>query len=266
VSSLDVGGDDGRLRHGVAWPVVRFAPGVGLSGPCGVADALTGLSWIVWPNPASTPALQDWAGAMLAPASSPCGLTDWRVPNVAELASLLDYGAASSRAPLAAAGLVNAGYPGTGGEPIWSATPKVGGDGTGSFVVDLATNEVRAQAQAVPAWTWLVRGGLPPSPLSVWWVDILVPNQLVVLGYATGGMSQTMQGCTSIMSYTDGTWKDVTAQATWVSSDTAVGVISSEGYLTTPPVPYPTGATGTTTITAAVGNVVSGGVVVTVTP
>ena len=81
-------GDDGDLRKGAAWPSPRFA----VSGDC-VTDNLTGLMWAKngnMPNGTKT-----WQGALAYVASlnsrgGLCGYTDWRLPNVNELESLVN--------------------------------------------------------------------------------------------------------------------------------------------------------------------------------
>jgi hypothetical protein len=87
-------GQDGEIRAGVPWPSPRFT----VSGDC-VTDALTGL---VWPKDAGQAAGPvDWNAALAyADALELCGHTDWRLPSVNELASLVhagQNGGASSR-------------------------------------------------------------------------------------------------------------------------------------------------------------------------
>jgi len=86
-------GDDGALQKGVAWPTPRFTD----NGNGTVTDKLTKLIWLKNANAFSTQtwvqALSD-ANSLAAPAA---GLTDgskagdWRLPNVRELESLIDY-------------------------------------------------------------------------------------------------------------------------------------------------------------------------------
>ena len=111
-------GDDGALQKGVAWPIPRFTVNVNTADDTGagggiagngicdgtetcngtITDNLTGLIWLKNANclGTSTP----WQGALNFAnglASGACGLTDssnagdWRLPNVNELRSLLDY-------------------------------------------------------------------------------------------------------------------------------------------------------------------------------
>jgi hypothetical protein len=86
-------GQDGELRNGVAWPVPRFTANVDGT----VTDHLTGLIWLKNANCFGT---RDWASALSDAnglASGSCDLTDgsiagdWRLPNVREFQSLIDY-------------------------------------------------------------------------------------------------------------------------------------------------------------------------------
>ena len=87
-------GDDGDLEKGVVWPNPRFTDNEDGT----VTDNLTGLIWLKNANCFDkrfwSDALSDCNGL----ASGSCGLTDgsgagdWRLPNIKELQSLIDYG------------------------------------------------------------------------------------------------------------------------------------------------------------------------------
>ena len=80
--------DDGALQKGVAWPSPRFT----VSGSC-VTDNLTGLMWIGTPDRTT----RTWTGAIAyANGLTLCGSSDWRLPNVNELESLLNAGQGNS--------------------------------------------------------------------------------------------------------------------------------------------------------------------------
>jgi hypothetical protein len=86
-------GDDGDLQEGVASPSPRFTN----NGDGTVTDNLTGLIWL---QNANCFGAQNWAAALTAAnglANGQCGLSDgsaagdWRLPNLRELQSLVDY-------------------------------------------------------------------------------------------------------------------------------------------------------------------------------
>ncbi len=88
-TTMDVAGDDGELRMGVAWPDPRFTVGTGAEFVC-ITDNLTGLMWdksgdTVSGSKTWTEALSDCNGLDLG------GHTDWRLPNRKELRSLINY-------------------------------------------------------------------------------------------------------------------------------------------------------------------------------
>jgi hypothetical protein len=86
-------GSDGALAKGVAKPIPRFS--VDIMGR--VTDNLTGLIWL---KQANCLGVKTWGEALVAVAtlkSGHCGLSDgssvgdWRLPNVRELQSLIDF-------------------------------------------------------------------------------------------------------------------------------------------------------------------------------
>src|SRR3990167_4113691 len=84
-----VTGDDGDLERGVAWPNPRFSD----NGNETVTDNLTG---IMWSKNANLPnGTRTWQGALDYIASlnnsNYLGFNDWRLPNVNELKSMIDY-------------------------------------------------------------------------------------------------------------------------------------------------------------------------------
>ncbi|MBF0591894.1 MAG: DUF1566 domain-containing protein [Nitrospirae bacterium] len=89
-------GDDGDIRAGVAWPNPRFTD----NGNKMVTDNLTGL---IWTKDAGTPTVvsctggkKTWQGALDYVAclntANYLGHRDWRLPNIKELRSIVDYG------------------------------------------------------------------------------------------------------------------------------------------------------------------------------
>lgn len=149
-------GGDGDLERGVAWPNPRFTD----NGNGTVTDNLTGLIWLksanfktgrYWPN-----ALTDCATLN----SGEGGLTDgsvegdWRLPNVQELQSLIDYGHGSPALP--------PGHPFTGvvSGNYWSSTT-YNGDSSGAWFVNLIDGHVKSSpSNKVDFYNvWPVRGG-----------------------------------------------------------------------------------------------------------
>ncbi|MDA8240977.1 MAG: DUF1566 domain-containing protein [Nitrospiraceae bacterium] len=95
-------GDDGDIRSGVPWPSPRFSSG---GTGCRI-DNLTGLTWAQNGN---LPGVQNtWEQALayivtLNGSGGVCGHTDWRLPNVNELATLININEPNSATWLNAA-------------------------------------------------------------------------------------------------------------------------------------------------------------------
>jgi hypothetical protein len=86
-------GQDGDIQAGVAWPNPRFVSGTGAESDC-IKDRLTGLMWLKNGNPGRF--ARTWQQALDFAKSSYCGHTDWRLPNVNELRSLVNVGEADT--------------------------------------------------------------------------------------------------------------------------------------------------------------------------
>jgi len=92
-TNSDLEGDDGwfSTNYGIAWPVPRFTIGTGPDGTNLVTDNLTGLMWArnaaMWED-----AAVDWTNAVTnCNALVYGGHSDWRLPNIGELGSLIDW-------------------------------------------------------------------------------------------------------------------------------------------------------------------------------
>jgi hypothetical protein len=103
-------GQDGALQPGAAWPSPRFTVATGC-----ITDNLTGLTWVRNPDTVQ----RTWSGALAyANGLVSCGYSDWRLPNLNELASLVNYSQSVQSTWLANQGFGNiqqAGY-------YWSST------------------------------------------------------------------------------------------------------------------------------------------------
>ena len=103
-------GQDGELKAGMAWPNPRFVTGP--TADC-ITDTLTGLVWVRAPAFAS----YTWYAALTyANNLNLCGYTDWRLPNIIELKSLVNGEAASKAAFLNTQGF------NVYANPYWSST------------------------------------------------------------------------------------------------------------------------------------------------
>jgi hypothetical protein len=166
--------DDGQLQMGAALPVPRF-----VTGTTGVVtDSLTGLIWLE--NAHCPKTTRDFETAILADISSlnssgkmntfDCGdtsnggshQTDWRLPNVRELHSLVHYGfrdpAVSNTAGTAA--WLKSGDPfiNLQGFTYWSSTSRTAHE-TLAWSVDMIEGEATVSAKSSKHNVWPVRGG-----------------------------------------------------------------------------------------------------------
>lgn len=146
-------GQDGDLKKGVAWPSPRFTD----NGNGTVTNILTGLIWL---KNANCYGLRQWATALTDANtlnSGECGLTDgsaegdWRLPNVREQHSLIDY----RNSPA-----LPSGHPFTGVQLnyYWTSTsaPDVP---SLAYGVDLAVGLLGRDGKAATYRVWPVRGG-----------------------------------------------------------------------------------------------------------
>jgi hypothetical protein len=149
-------GDDGTYQAGVAWPSPRFTTGSSTSSNC-VTDNLTGLTWLR--NPTST--LRNCSNSIaycegLTGASGRGNFTDWRLPNVREMQSLVDY---ENRAPA-----LPAVHPFLGvaaSNDYWTGTVVYTGGGTKQyFAVSMDWGSTAHFDPTNLLCAWPVRGGL----------------------------------------------------------------------------------------------------------
>lgn len=140
-------GDDGQWVKGIPSPAPRFSVQADTNV---VLDNLTGLMWA---------RRADLSGAVsLTSAIAYCtnltwgGYQDWRVPNVRELQSILDFGQPGLLLP--------AGNPFLGVQPVyyWSSTTTPW-DGSVGYIVHMGYGRTIHDYKYNPYAVWPVRGG-----------------------------------------------------------------------------------------------------------
>jgi hypothetical protein len=143
-------GQDGDAKAGVAWPTPRFVVGTDATADC-VTDNLTGLMWARAPS--NIPAAIWTTTLTSANDLTLCGHSDWRLPNINELESLVNSEAANQATSLNAQGFigVQAGY-------HWSSSSLAGSAGL-AWVVDMNLGFVDAHYKFSNHYVWPVRAG-----------------------------------------------------------------------------------------------------------
>ncbi len=125
-------GSDGMLKHGYWKSTGRFI----LVSANTLQDTLTGLQW----TKATNGMQQTWDNALtLADSASLDGYMDWRLPNVRELESLINYGVVDPAAWLRAEGFdaaLPAGY-------YWTSTSWEASSATEAWAVNFGTDDQR---------------------------------------------------------------------------------------------------------------------------
>ena len=158
-------GDDGDLQKGVAWPGPRFTVSSNGTGTV-VTDNLTGLMWTQdgnGPGPVSclsSGATMTWQEALDHVAclntNSYLGHSDWRLPNVNELKSLVNYGETDN-----AAWLNNAsqGFSNVQSDYYWSSTTLTPPSNSNAWIVNMPNGQVTNAGKGTAYRVWAVRGG-----------------------------------------------------------------------------------------------------------
>jgi len=154
-------GQDGEIRVGVAWPNPRFTIGTGTESDC-VTDNLTGL---MWPRNGNLPnGTRVWNAAIdFANDLTLCGYSDWRLPNVNELESLVN-----ADVPGTATWLTTQGFINMQSSFYWSSTNYAGGTND-VWIVDIGNGLVGATIRiATFVYAWPVRSGSFDAPADLW--------------------------------------------------------------------------------------------------
>jgi hypothetical protein len=149
-------GQDGDKQAGVPWPDPRFVD----NGDGTVLDNLTGLIWL---KNANCFGKLDWQLALNAAnalATGQCGLTDgsvpgqWRLPNLRELHSLIDYERLDPALP--------AGHPFSGVQGGYWSSSSTFGSSEAAWIISIADGTVALWGKTIPGLSpvvWPVRGG-----------------------------------------------------------------------------------------------------------
>lgn len=158
-------GSTAAVGAGKQWPTTRFV----VSGNC-VTDNLTGL---MWPKNASLLGTATWGSSFTLVAQMNgtnsgaagyhlCGYTDWRLPTVNELASLINYAVIPTGSTpavwLTTQGFVNVQV----SNPHWSSIYFTGNtqDKTAIFVFfNTSSSPVGNNSITTVNYVWAVRGG-----------------------------------------------------------------------------------------------------------
>lgn len=140
-------GDDGELQNGTPWPIPRFSVGTGAEAAC-VTDNLTGLMWVKVPGSTT----RAWADAVAdSEALDLCGYTNWRLPNVNELASLVNAGQTDM-----ASWLNGQGFSNVTSNNYWSSTTYA----SDAFYVGMSDGQIRHDSKISSYNLWPVRSAL----------------------------------------------------------------------------------------------------------
>jgi hypothetical protein len=159
-------GDDGDLEKGVAWPNPRF-----ITSTAGiVTDTLTGLIWLqdadcmgagTWDNALTQVDNLNSGTDFSCDNYAPGTFSDWRLPNVRELHSLVHYGFYNRAVPnTAGTGKWSEGDPFTGVQPsyYWSSTTFADAASI-AWTVNMMDGYVHYSSKTNGIYVWPVRGG-----------------------------------------------------------------------------------------------------------
>ena len=157
------GGEDGDLKKGVKWPNPRFTD----NGNGAVTDNLTKLIWLKSANAFGKRTWEQALSDANTLSSGSAGLTDgsvagdWRLPNVKELQSLIDFAyfnPALSSASGTSKWTSGDAFIGVRSNYYWSSTTYSSGTG-GAWHVGLAGGNVGYGRKTDTGYVWPVRAG-----------------------------------------------------------------------------------------------------------
>ncbi len=146
-------GDDGEYGKGVAWPDPRFTVTTDGADEV-VTDTVTGLIWVKAPHALNdNSGTRNWEAAIdFCNALEFAGHTDWRLPNVRELQSLIDYGKHTPAVP--------SGHPfaGVQSDVYWSSST-LADRKANAWLMSLGDGRVYHVMKHLPYYVWPVRAG-----------------------------------------------------------------------------------------------------------
>lgn len=149
-------GQDGDFIAGVSWPVPRFE--VDLSGAC-ITDNLTGLMWSrnAWNLTYQT----SWSVSVLNPPTAvfQCGFSDWRLPNINELQSLVNF-----EEPNNVEWLISQGFFFLSVSPLqyWSSTSAEDAPESNAWYINMLDGSIAKDSKLATNYIWPVRGTSNP--------------------------------------------------------------------------------------------------------
>ncbi|MBI5101077.1 MAG: DUF1566 domain-containing protein [Nitrospirae bacterium] len=151
-------GQDGEWRVGVSVIGERFTSGVGAQADC-VTDNLTGLMWVKTPDSAKRSYKEaiDYAGTL-----NLCGFTDWRIPTIVELESLVNAGQTNPAAWLNTQGFSNVKSDYYGASSNYTYDP----DYTWRLYMPFGFADHCDKGEGNLAWP--VRGGQATATAAIW--------------------------------------------------------------------------------------------------
>lgn len=166
---------DGNIRAGVAWPGPRFSVGSGLKSSC-VTDNLTGLIWSKNADPTSN--WMTWQEALdsiieLNSNGGLCGYSDWRLPNINERGSLINYDKADMSEWLNGIGFSDVKI-----DMYWSSTIYTI-NANYAWFADMWNGKVDKNITANMSKVWPVRAGQSNSPDTNYPANISKTGQII---------------------------------------------------------------------------------------
>jgi hypothetical protein len=157
-------GQDGDTLAGVPWPDPRFTD----NGDGTITDNLTGLIWLKAADCLGKIKWLDALAAANALANGQCGLTDgsvagdWRLPNILEIVSLINLGAANP-----GDWLETYGFTGLYGVAHWSSTTVADGLNWNAWGLSTSQGFMAEGVKGATYEVWAVRG-TSTGPAPVW--------------------------------------------------------------------------------------------------